>query len=558
MIQHKHIKFTVQSILLIVGLFILFYTLDQQSNWFEVGIFWRTGNPLKGIIYFLTYWAITISIFIGLFHKNKFVYIFTLFLSFITITIELMYQRLNGHGMGYEDGLLLIQNIGFELEGEAFNTFFPELINPLIIASISILGIIGFRLFFKKIRINKRRYLLIPILVFIATNYIVYLSNANRLDYPIPYKIPLLLSYVQQKGIYSGDRDSLYLSAPKTSALAKHIIWIVDESVRADVFQINHFDQATTPFLYSIKDSILNYGIASSGAVCSDYSHIMLMSGLKRNQLPDEMGASRKQPTIFQYAELAGMQSNLLYVPGHEPVPKGYMTLNDFELIDHKFHTKKIYPDAKTYELDHLSIDILDEIISKQESSFTYFLKYGCHFHYESTYPEQERVFAPVEDINDWNREDREALLNSYYNSIRWSVDHFLKELYERYQGQDVLIFYTSDHGQQLMEYPDIKLTHCVKHEAPSEMAQVPLFLMPLNNRIYQSLNSLYLPENRDLASHFNIFPTTLQLMGFDSLAIQNRYEPSLFVELDSTNQNFISGDIFGRSQMYFNAFHKK
>jgi glucan phosphoethanolaminetransferase (alkaline phosphatase superfamily) len=552
--KNEYVKRGFEGMLIILALFCIFNTLESSANWREVSIFFSTDDYAKGIIYWLSYLAVLVSIFILVFHTNRKVNVFIFSLLFISILIDCSYRTLNGIGLTYEDALIAFQNIGFDLEGEVFKTYYPTIISAAGIAFIIVNMIFGLRYFFKRIRFQKLRYLIVPTLTFVGVIYIIYISNANRLSYPIPYKVPALLFYVSQKGLYSGERDSVYF-APKYQPVAKHIVWIIDESVRPDILQINDFSKKTTPFLDSIQDSILNYGIASSGSVCSDYSHIMLMSGLKVNELPDIKGIARKKPTIFQYAKHNGIQSNLLYAPSHEDVPKGYMTQSDFNHIDHRFHTKKIYPDVEPYLIDFKSIDILEKIIDTQERSFTYFLKYGCHFHYESTYPPAHRYFEPIQDIASWKRDNRDELLNSYYNSIRWEVDHFFEVLYKRFKGQDILFIYTSDHGQHLMEYSDIKMTHCIKKAAPHEMAMVPLFFLPMNHSIKTELKSVFRNENVNKASHFNIFPSTLILMGYDSKEVHEQYGNSLFDSLETSERIFISGDIFGRSKAFINKF---
>ncbi len=541
--------------IIILCFFLIFNSLEGAANWYEIKSFLKTEDYDKALIYGLTYWAALLSLFVLIFHTNRKINILGYMLIFCSVGIEYCYKKLNGEGLTYEDVLLIFQNIGFGLESEVLKTYFPIIFSSIWIAFITVIAMIVLRLIFKGIRVQKKRYFLIPVLVFFVVSYIIYISNANRLAYPLPYKVPALLLYTSQKSLYSGKRDPVFLH-PVSKPFAKHIVWIVDESVRPDKLQINNFSKETTPFLKSIQDSILNYGVASSGSVCSDYSHIMLVSGLGVKELPDHGGTARKKPTIFQYANHHDMVSNLIYSPGYEDVPKGYMTQDDFYHIKHKFHTKKTFPNAEPYLLDFKSIDMLEEIVNTHTSSFTYFLKYGCHFHYESSYPANRRFFSPVQDITSWKRNDKEKLLNSYYNALRWEVDFFFETLYERFEGQDVLIIYTSDHGQHLMEYPKIKLTHCVKKAAPVEMAAVPLFLLPMNHRIRIELSHLFIKDNVDQASHFNIFPSTLVLMGYDPDEVNKAYGNSLFDSLKNTERIFISGDIFGRSKVFVNKFN--
>lgn len=549
-------RYLVRLFFIIVFGITLFY-LETPKLIEETSIIYRyQGSTLKVLIYLATFGLSIISLALLFFNRSSIIAYLSLFLFGSLLFVNLGYKELNGIGIQYEDLLLLFQNRGFSLGDQAFLTYFPNLLMPSLTAILMAIGIT-----FLRFTISKPRFgylsLVFPICAFVLSTVIIKTSNANRLSIPSFFKIPSLISYTFQNNLYSLGREQVFNIPITTESHFDHIVWIVDESVRGDHLQINNPLFKTTPFLDSVKNNqIINFGVASSGAVCSDYSHIMLMSGLKPSQIPDKISRSRKNPTIFQYAKKAGYNTSLIYAPGYEDKPKGYMTQSDFNYLDTRYQTEMLNPNLPAYQWDFKSIDYLKDIVNNNKKSFTYFLKYGAHFHYEHSYPTNKKIFSPTQNPESFARDDRQLLINSYHNALRWTVDDFFKQINDQLKGKNIVIIYTSDHGQNLMDHKDIILTHCVKEKAPQEMAAVPLFIYSRDSTFKE--HKLMMRTTYQNKSHFNIFPTTLELMGFDSLAIQDYYYQNLFAK--SQNQNlFISGDLYGRSRMYKNEFdHSK
>ena len=87
----------------------------------------------------------------------------------------------------------------------------------------------------------------------------------------------------------------------------KHIVMLIDESVRPDYF---NWDSGNpyTPNLAANKHRIVNYGQAASGGNCSSYSNAILRLGGARNNI---VASIRSNPTIWQYAQKAGFSNGL-------------------------------------------------------------------------------------------------------------------------------------------------------------------------------------------------------------------------------------------------------
>ena len=122
----------------------------------------------------------------------------------------------------------------------------------------------------------------------------------------------------------------------------------------------------------------------------------------------------------------------------------------------------------------------------------------------------------------------------SYDNGILYNVNTFFERLLadpKILENTDIL--YTSDHGQTLFENHASWL-HC--NYTPQE-ATVPLILIGQNLPL---INDTY------LASHSNIFPTLLDLMGVPADQRLHSYAPSLFAGAEdiTTDRFFFDGSL--------------
>lgn len=158
------------------------------------------------------------------------------------------------------------------------------------------------------------------------------------------------------------------------------------------------------------------------------------------------------------------------------------------------------------------------------------------------------KTFSEAEEI------DLQSVLNSYYNALLWSVDGFFERLLPVLQDKDVLVIYTSDHGQSIEEYRTMPATHCLGKNAPSSQASVPFVLFPMSERIAAALDEKTagtFVHNHGRVSHFQIFPSLLVVMGYPSAEVADRYGAAIFDEL-SEERMFITGSLYGRG--YFHA----
>lgn len=458
---------------ILIGIF--FWMLNTHLS-LEIDILITSYQAyFKAFIYLLCFILSVIGLTLVILAKSKTLSYIGVLVFTVLVFIESGYLHLNNLGLGFEEVLLITQNIGFGLNGQAILTYKMA----FLIAALWSSGFLILSLALR--RFTSYRYNIVYSLVLLISLAMVYLvinnSQANRLAFPAPTKIPALVAYTISKKLYIGPREHLSLT-PTIDSEIDHIIWVVDESVRADHLGVNGYRRQTTPYLSSISNNSINFGPSSSASVCSDYSHFILMTGSTMQEVKEASSYMRKKPLIFQFARQAGYSPAMVYSPGYEDLPKGYLTEFDFKHIPVRYQTAMLHPELKRYEHDYKSIDYLLEHIKSSDKTYSYFLKYGSHFHYEDAYPDTSKVYRPTQNPKDWNFKEKEKVINSYDNSIHWSVDGFFKKLITQLGERRYLIIYTSDHGQNILDYPEIRLTHCVKEEAPKVMALVPMLMI--------------------------------------------------------------------------------
>jgi glucan phosphoethanolaminetransferase (alkaline phosphatase superfamily) len=319
-------------------------------------------------------------------------------------------------------------------------------------------------------------------------------------------------------------------------AITRHVILVVDESVRADFLDLNKV-QGTTPFLLSQADRFANFGYAVAGNNCSLFSNLILRFGGVPSQLSESL---RTGPSVWSYAQSAGYRT--VYVDGQKSdgqLQNGMTAVERTEIEE--FLQPSHVPEL---ERDFFIARRLREIVTSDQPHFIYVNKRGSHFPYPKNYPHGEARFRPDMGRGEPSGRSRELLVNSYRNSLRWNVDGFFKELLSDDLANTVLI-YTSDHGQNLMDQGVV--LQCNSSDPHVFEALVPLLVTSGDSELRRRFEEAAL-INKDRTTHFEIFPTLLELFGFDPAEIRVRYGAGLLQSLPEGSRAFTYGPIVGWS----------
>jgi lipid A ethanolaminephosphotransferase len=342
----------------------------------------------------------------------------------------------------------------------------------------------------------------------------------------------LLVAGVQQPLALGAERETVS-HAPEHPPLARHVFLVIDESVRADFLDPNGA-RGVTPFLASRAAQLANFGYAVSGSNCSLFANLILRYGGTRDSLSSTL---RSGPSLWAWARAAGFRT--VYVDaqlagGH--LQNG-MTLGERGLIDELVQLG----DAPIETRDARAAQVLAELARDSRPSFALVSKWGSHFPYARNYPPEAEAFHPALAPDDAIGPDRERLLNAYRNSVRWTTDRFFERLFEADLGSSVVI-YTSDHGQNLLDHGVV--THCNSSDPHPLEGVVPLLVLagPAELRARFAAAAA---ARLDRSSHFELFPTLLELMGF--AADRARYGPGLLdPEPPAGERAFTYGPVIG------------
>lgn len=322
---------------------------------------------------------------------------------------------------------------------------------------------------------------------------------------------------------------------PATPA-ARNIVVLIDESIRADYIDWKP-GNPYTPELAALKDRLINYGPAASGGNCSHTSNAILRFLGAPRTLVHTLQTS---PTIWQYAKKAGYRT--VYIDAQAGLNKNpgklqnYMTLRETQDIDALYALDEKTPAAQA---DYRLLEIVLSNLKADQPVFIYANKNGAHFPYDSTYPEGEAIFHPT--MAEARGTSMATRVNSYRNSVRWSVDRFFRRLFDAADLSRTVLIYTSDHGQAFQEG---HLTHCTVENPNPQEGLVPLFVATEDQR-WRAGFIEGARQSSAHGSHFSIAPTLLELMGYSEADVHRVYGVSLF-ERNDEEPAFTSGDVLG------------
>lgn len=326
---------------------------------------------------------------------------------------------------------------------------------------------------------------------------------------------------------------SLAKSGP---AMARDIVLIIDESIAGNYLDTNTPLGVKTPLSQAQPGvRIFNYGYAASIANCSADTNVTLRYGGTRD---DYLRINSTQPSIWQYAHQAGLATVYVDAQRNGGHLQNLMTDTEKRDIDRFIQ----FDDTPVLQRDMAVAATLTTLLADGKPQLIVVNKVGAHFPVHDKYPDDFMNYRPAlprgqhTDVTDsadrdgfsGRPQDWVLYRNAYRNTLAWNVGEFFNRLFKADLSQAVVI-YTSDHGQDLHERGNPGLnTHC-DSDPVAEEGLVPLLVIQgegLKTLDWQA----HLADNKDRSSHYNLFPTLLQLMGYDSAALQARYGKPLSV----------------------------
>ncbi|QJP95021.1 sulfatase-like hydrolase/transferase [Pseudomonas fluorescens] len=320
-------------------------------------------------------------------------------------------------------------------------------------------------------------------------------------------------------------------------AVSHDIVLIIDESISGNYLDIN------APFgVHSnLKQAhpgveIFNYGYAASIANCSADTNVTLRYGGTR---ADYMRINTTLPSIWQYAKKAGLRT--VYIDAQRTGGNLQNLMTDTEKKDIDEFVQ--FDQTSVRDRDMAAAAKLIELLNDDKPELVVINKVGAHFPVHDKYPDAFMAYRPTlprgqfTEVADTGKrdgfngqpDDWVLYRNAYKNTLLWNVGEFFSRVFAQANLNNALLIYTSDHGQDLHERGNPGLnTHC-GGDPVEEEGLVPLVLIQ-GDQLHSLDWSAQLAANKDRSSHYNIFPTLLQLMGYDLAGIESVYGKPLSV----------------------------
>nr|WP_166180141.1 sulfatase-like hydrolase/transferase [Altererythrobacter segetis] len=278
---------------------------------------------------------------------------------------------------------------------------------------------------------------------------------------------------------------------PQVAGTPRHIVWLVDESVA-----YAEFERLIAPRLAPYHP--VDFGMAASLANCSAPSNLALRSGVEVRRAGPRTDL-RRTPSIWGYARKAGYRT--MMIDGQTSgAPQNFLLPPERALID------EIDSAAGGIDTDVKIAGRLNRQLRSPERTFTYVVLRGVHFQYKDHFPAGMIPAGSPEIVQ-------------YRTALGFSKGRFFDRLLDGVDRSQVAVVYHSDHGQNLTPG---KLPHCSADRAPAE------YEIPLLAFLPDALRVRYATAPTSGHSASQVFPTLLEWMGYDSAAVQRRYDNDL------------------------------
>ncbi len=445
----------------------------------------------------------------------------------ISAFVGASYESITGAIVNFNSVATLINNM--EFLDEAYSTYISDLSLPIFSSVAGYIGVLLPHVFinwplqifgsrFKKTFYHSLFSFGFPLSPYPLLFFIMMLYHGNGFEgVPMQYKVsvPWMMYYVNQALSPEILRRPPELTQLEGDKADKDIVIIMDESIRADFLDIN-MDRQTTPSLLAAEDKYSNFGITSAASNCSRASNLTVRFLIS----PDSVKESYyHNPSIWSFAKLAGYQS--IYIDAQSDY--GQPT-NSFDKEEQKEVDKYILPSGKTSrEKDMLALKSLLGFLNDSIPQFIFLLKEGIHFPYDEKYPASEEVFKPSQKTANMSSEEkRQAKVNAYKNAIRYTLNPFFEELFRDSISQPFVLYYTADHGQNLLD-DGLEVTHCRYENVIVEEGMVPFFAYSNIDAEKKRFKEVAHKKLNQL-SQFSLAPSLLAHMGFSEEQIKTKY----------------------------------
>ena len=312
--------------------------------------------------------------------------------------------------------------------------------------------------------------------------------------------------------------DAVMQKAQATS-LPKLMVLVVGETARAENFSLNGYSKNTNPKLS--QQDILNFSRVSSCGTATAVSVPCMFSGMPRKEYEERLASHREG--LLDIAQRAGYQ--VTWIDNNSGCKGTCDRVNQFKIPEPL--QQKWCKDKECF--DDILIDSFKAYLATipQDDNRPRLIvlhQMGSHGPaYYKRVPAQFNVFKPTCDTNAIQGCSRDALLNSYDNTLLYT-DYVLDSLIETLKNTtkyQTALWYLSDHGESTGE-SGMYLHGAPYAIAPTQQTHIPMlmwFSTVWKNQAKQQVKCLA-QQGRQELSQDNLFPTMLSLLDVKSKVI--------------------------------------
>lgn len=313
--------------------------------------------------------------------------------------------------------------------------------------------------------------------------------------------------------------EDAVMKKAQDSSLPKLMVLVVGETARAENFSLNGYGKNTNPKL--AQQDILNFSQVSSCGTATAVSVPCMFSGMPRKEYEERLASHREG--LLDIAQRAGYQ--VTWIDNNSGCKGTCDRVNQFKIPEPL--QQKWCKDKECF--DDILIDSFKAYLATipQDDNRPRLIvlhQMGSHGPaYYKRVPAQFKVFKPTCDTNAIQGCSREALLNSYDNTLLYT-DYVLDTLIEtlknttKYQSA---LWYLSDHGESTGE-SGMYLHGAPYAIAPTQQTHIPMlmwFSTVWQHQAKQQIKCLA-QQGRQELSQDNLFPTMLSLLDVKSKVI--------------------------------------
>src|SRR3990167_2887327 len=271
--------------------------------------------------------------------------------------------------------------------------------------------------------------------------------------FPVNIAIALQRYYIEQGKMSDLQRSlrkrNLDVHLVNEASAPEIVVLVIGESSTARRWSLFGYHHVTTPRLQAMKnvlgfENVVSVSMATRSAVPAAISRQPVL-------LPTGLANKAAEPSLVQAFGQAGYETH--WISNQAPFGKFDSSIAIYarEADFAKFLNPSTFETRSN--LDDVLLMPFQESIVRPGRKLVVLHTLGSHFDYSLRYPESFEKFNPDrQDIGHQELNKKNAQISSNYDNSVLYADYILSEVIERVrlQGKSAMVFYFSDHGEDL------------------------------------------------------------------------------------------------------------